>query len=234
MSSRPAWRVEPPERRLRPSPAFTFEQRGRRAAATATPVIGFAGRLPVLPALQRRPLRRAPVHHRPFRAPSTSGVGRWHAAAVRSGGTDNGAPGVRPEYSGRYYGRVRARSQRQQHGSRVPRACCGRGIGTVSGSRRSPSMTVCGGSTRSTAKPTRSIWVVDACAFRRRGVVVSRLPAVADVRVGRVSHSPGSGREPSDDGTAPSASREQRAGARSACSARCCLRQSGRRCVFSR
>jgi catechol 2,3-dioxygenase-like lactoylglutathione lyase family enzyme len=41
--------------------------------------------------------------HVAFRAPDASGVGRWHAAAVRSGGTDNGAPGLRPEYSGRYY-----------------------------------------------------------------------------------------------------------------------------------
>jgi catechol 2,3-dioxygenase-like lactoylglutathione lyase family enzyme len=41
--------------------------------------------------------------HVAFRAPDASGVERWHAAAVRSGGTDNGAPGVRPEYSGRYY-----------------------------------------------------------------------------------------------------------------------------------
>jgi catechol 2,3-dioxygenase-like lactoylglutathione lyase family enzyme len=41
--------------------------------------------------------------HIAFRAPDASAVGRWHAAAVRSGGTDNGAPGIRPEYSGRYY-----------------------------------------------------------------------------------------------------------------------------------
>jgi catechol 2,3-dioxygenase-like lactoylglutathione lyase family enzyme len=41
--------------------------------------------------------------HVAFRAPDASAVERWHAAAVRSGGTDNGAPGVRPEYSGRYY-----------------------------------------------------------------------------------------------------------------------------------
>jgi catechol 2,3-dioxygenase-like lactoylglutathione lyase family enzyme len=41
--------------------------------------------------------------HVAFRAPNASGVERWHAAAIRSGGTDNGAPGVRPEYSGRYY-----------------------------------------------------------------------------------------------------------------------------------
>jgi catechol 2,3-dioxygenase-like lactoylglutathione lyase family enzyme len=41
--------------------------------------------------------------HVAFQAPDASAVERWHAAAVRSGGTDNGAPGLRPEYSGRYY-----------------------------------------------------------------------------------------------------------------------------------
>jgi catechol 2,3-dioxygenase-like lactoylglutathione lyase family enzyme len=41
--------------------------------------------------------------HIAFRAPDASGVERWHAAAVRTGGTDNGAPGIRPEYSGHYY-----------------------------------------------------------------------------------------------------------------------------------
>jgi catechol 2,3-dioxygenase-like lactoylglutathione lyase family enzyme len=41
--------------------------------------------------------------HIAFRAPDASGVERWHAAAVRSGGTDNGAPGIRPEYSGHYH-----------------------------------------------------------------------------------------------------------------------------------
>jgi catechol 2,3-dioxygenase-like lactoylglutathione lyase family enzyme len=41
--------------------------------------------------------------HIAFPAPDASAVERWHAAAVRSGGTDNGAPGLRPEYSGRYH-----------------------------------------------------------------------------------------------------------------------------------
>ena len=36
-------------------------------------------------------------------APDDVSVDRWHAAATRNGGTDNGAPGLRPEYSGRYY-----------------------------------------------------------------------------------------------------------------------------------
>ena len=41
--------------------------------------------------------------HVAFRAPDTASVDRWHGAAIDNGGTDNGAPGVRPEYSGRYY-----------------------------------------------------------------------------------------------------------------------------------
>jgi catechol 2,3-dioxygenase-like lactoylglutathione lyase family enzyme len=41
--------------------------------------------------------------HVAFRAPDEDSVDRWHAAAIQHGGTDNGAPGLRPEYSGRYY-----------------------------------------------------------------------------------------------------------------------------------
>jgi catechol 2,3-dioxygenase-like lactoylglutathione lyase family enzyme len=41
--------------------------------------------------------------HIAFIAPDAGSVERWHAAATSNGGTDNGAPGVRPEYSGRYY-----------------------------------------------------------------------------------------------------------------------------------
>jgi predicted lactoylglutathione lyase len=41
--------------------------------------------------------------HVAFIAPSSAAVDRWHDAATRNGGTDNGAPGIRPEYSGRYY-----------------------------------------------------------------------------------------------------------------------------------
>jgi catechol 2,3-dioxygenase-like lactoylglutathione lyase family enzyme len=41
--------------------------------------------------------------HVAFVAPDDASVDRWHAAAVRGGGVDNGAPGLRPEYSGRYY-----------------------------------------------------------------------------------------------------------------------------------
>ncbi|HET7648356.1 MAG TPA: VOC family protein [Gaiellaceae bacterium] len=41
--------------------------------------------------------------HVAFVAPDAAAVERWHAAAVRNGGADNGPPGPRPEYSGRYY-----------------------------------------------------------------------------------------------------------------------------------
>ena len=41
--------------------------------------------------------------HIAFRAPDTVSVERWHAAAIDNGGIDNGAPGIRPEYSGRYH-----------------------------------------------------------------------------------------------------------------------------------
>jgi catechol 2,3-dioxygenase-like lactoylglutathione lyase family enzyme len=41
--------------------------------------------------------------HIAFRAPDADSVARWHDAAMRYGGTDIGAPGVRPEYSGYYY-----------------------------------------------------------------------------------------------------------------------------------
>ena len=41
--------------------------------------------------------------HIAFRANDVDAVRRWHEAALRHGGTDNGPPGLRPEYSGHYY-----------------------------------------------------------------------------------------------------------------------------------
>lgn len=38
-----------------------------------------------------------------FDAPSRKAVDAFHAAALESGGSDNGKPGLRPEYSGAYY-----------------------------------------------------------------------------------------------------------------------------------
>jgi catechol 2,3-dioxygenase-like lactoylglutathione lyase family enzyme len=41
--------------------------------------------------------------HIAFVAPDADAVARWHDAALSHGAEDNGAPGMRPEYSGNYY-----------------------------------------------------------------------------------------------------------------------------------
>ena len=41
--------------------------------------------------------------HVAFRARTTGQVDAFHAAALLAGGRDNGAPGLRPQYYGRYY-----------------------------------------------------------------------------------------------------------------------------------
>jgi catechol 2,3-dioxygenase-like lactoylglutathione lyase family enzyme len=41
--------------------------------------------------------------HVAFSAPDAEAVRRWHAAALDHGGTNNGPPGLRPEYSGEYF-----------------------------------------------------------------------------------------------------------------------------------
>jgi catechol 2,3-dioxygenase-like lactoylglutathione lyase family enzyme len=41
--------------------------------------------------------------HIAFPAPDEDSVERWYAAALEHGAIDNGPPGLRPEYSGRYY-----------------------------------------------------------------------------------------------------------------------------------
>lgn len=42
-------------------------------------------------------------NHIAFRADSRAQVQAFHAAALAAGGRDNGGPGPRPQYSGRYY-----------------------------------------------------------------------------------------------------------------------------------
>ncbi|AIY40461.1 Lactoylglutathione lyase-related lyase [Collimonas arenae] len=44
-----------------------------------------------------------PGFHLAFSASSRSAVDVFHAAALRAGGFDNGAPGLRPEYGDNYY-----------------------------------------------------------------------------------------------------------------------------------
>ena len=41
--------------------------------------------------------------HLAFVAPDDDAVRRWYEVATRNGGTDNGPPGLRPEYTGNYY-----------------------------------------------------------------------------------------------------------------------------------
>lgn len=41
--------------------------------------------------------------HLAFAAPGRAAVARFHEAALRHGGTDNGAPGLRPHYGAHYY-----------------------------------------------------------------------------------------------------------------------------------
>ena len=41
--------------------------------------------------------------HIAFTSLGAEAVQRWYDAAIREGGTDNGPPGIRAEYSGRYF-----------------------------------------------------------------------------------------------------------------------------------
>ncbi len=45
-----------------------------------------------------------PAIHVAFRAATRAAVDAFHAAALAAGGTDNGAPGLRPHYHPNYYG----------------------------------------------------------------------------------------------------------------------------------
>jgi catechol 2,3-dioxygenase-like lactoylglutathione lyase family enzyme len=56
-------------------------------------------------ALKRRDGAAAPGpgFHLAFNAPSRDAVDAFHAAAIRAGGSDNGAPGLRPHYGPTYY-----------------------------------------------------------------------------------------------------------------------------------
>jgi len=45
-----------------------------------------------------------PPLHIAFRVPTRADVDAFHEAAIAAGGTDNGAPGLRPHYHANYYG----------------------------------------------------------------------------------------------------------------------------------
>lgn len=63
----------------------------------------------------------APRHgtHVAFRAPDRATVDLFHASALAAGGTDAGAPGLRPEYAATYY----AAFVRDPDGNRVEAVC---------------------------------------------------------------------------------------------------------------
>jgi catechol 2,3-dioxygenase-like lactoylglutathione lyase family enzyme len=48
--------------------------------------------------------KTTPPAHVAFLARSRAEVDAFHAAALAAGGTDNGAPGLRPQYHANYYG----------------------------------------------------------------------------------------------------------------------------------
>lgn len=57
-------------------------------------------------AIKLRPAGAAapgPGFHVAFAAPSREAVSRFHEAALRHGGRDNGAPGMRPDYGEHYF-----------------------------------------------------------------------------------------------------------------------------------
>ncbi len=57
--------------------------------------------------------------HWAFRAPDRAAVDAFHAAGLAHGGTDDGPPGVRPQYHEAYYGAF----LRDRDGNRVEAVC---------------------------------------------------------------------------------------------------------------
>jgi catechol 2,3-dioxygenase-like lactoylglutathione lyase family enzyme len=49
------------------------------------------------------PLPNLPGFHVAFCAPNRDAVRNFHSAAIAAGGTDNGLPGLRPEYGDNYF-----------------------------------------------------------------------------------------------------------------------------------
>ncbi|WP_374486363.1 VOC family protein [Zoogloea sp.] len=68
-----------------------------------TDVAGF-GELPKPDFWLSRGTPNQPPIHVAFRARSRAEVDAFHKAALAAGGTDNGAPGLRPHYHPNYYG----------------------------------------------------------------------------------------------------------------------------------
>jgi catechol 2,3-dioxygenase-like lactoylglutathione lyase family enzyme len=68
--------------------------------------IGFGKKYPEFWINVRRDMSRVADDsgvHICLRAPDTAAVDAFHAAALKAGGTSDGAPGLRPEYYAKYY-----------------------------------------------------------------------------------------------------------------------------------
>ncbi|WP_339693617.1 VOC family protein [uncultured Parasphingorhabdus sp.] len=70
-----------------------------KAYGTATGPKLFIG-----PAFDGQPAQAGNGNHAAFLAPSRTAVNAFHAAALAHGGSDEGAPGLRPHYHPNYYG----------------------------------------------------------------------------------------------------------------------------------
>ena len=81
--------------------ALLFEVTAEQTGAEAHAGFGAAGRPFFWIGTGARPTQSI---HVAFAAPDRATVAAFHAAALAAGGTDNGAPGLRPHYHADYYG----------------------------------------------------------------------------------------------------------------------------------
>ena len=81
--------------------ALLFEVTAEQTGAEAHAGFGAAGRPFFWIGTGARPTQSV---HVAFAAPDRATVAAFHAAALAAGGTDNGAPGLRPHYHADYYG----------------------------------------------------------------------------------------------------------------------------------
>lgn len=85
--------------------ALGYPRVNRRASSLG---YGERRRTPDAPAYISIYLATAPLvpdnRHWAFRAPDRAAVRAFHAAALANGGSDDGPPGLRPEYHEHYYG----------------------------------------------------------------------------------------------------------------------------------
>ena len=58
----------------------------------------------ILPPHNKQPASVGNGSHTAFPAPDRAAVRAFHAAALANGGSDEGAPGLRPHYHANYYG----------------------------------------------------------------------------------------------------------------------------------